>query len=208
MIEPPPASTRCGIANLQPRYAPLRLTAMIRSQTSSSRSGAGPSAGSQTPALLYRTCSAPNVRTADLHGGLHLRGAGDVDHRTDRRPAGGAYTGHGGVDRRRVAVAGHDVCALGGEQLRGAPAHAAAGAGDQRGSAFQPNAGSGRVRHQPAPCRSAALRRAVSVSSTTGSPSGPVRTATRYSCAATSADTNPSRTSASTSSTARSVGSP
>ena len=65
MIDPPPASTRCGIANLQPRNAPLRLTAMMRSQTSSSRSGAGPSSGSQTPALLYRTCSAPNARTAD-----------------------------------------------------------------------------------------------------------------------------------------------
>src|ERR1051326_5453768 len=64
MIRPLRCATRCGIANLEHRNAPVRLTASVRSQ-SSARASATDAVGPAMPALLTRMSSRPNSRTVD-----------------------------------------------------------------------------------------------------------------------------------------------
>src|ERR1700730_17088716 len=66
MMEPPPARRRAGIPYLQPRKTPLRLTLMVRSQTSSSVDVASPSPAREMPALLNSMSSRPKASSAAL----------------------------------------------------------------------------------------------------------------------------------------------
>ena len=59
MMEPPPVLRISGTAYFMPRNVPLRLTPMMRSQTSSGSLSGSPEACSLMPALLNRTSSLP-----------------------------------------------------------------------------------------------------------------------------------------------------
>jgi len=63
MIEPPPDAIIAGIAYLQQRETPLTLISSTRSHTASLVFVGLSSSPGETPALLYSTCSPPNVAT-------------------------------------------------------------------------------------------------------------------------------------------------
>ena len=61
-IEPPPVSSMCGSWYFMQRKTPVRSTARIRCQTSSSVAGGSVSSASRIPALLWQTSIDPNRR--------------------------------------------------------------------------------------------------------------------------------------------------
>src|ERR1044071_5004100 len=64
ITEPPPARRSAGMPCLQPRKTPFALTSSVRSHTDSSVAIASSSFGCMMPALLKRTFSRPNSRSA------------------------------------------------------------------------------------------------------------------------------------------------
>src|SRR3954454_9894430 len=63
-IDPPPASSRCGMANFETRNGPRRLTRRISSNVSTSHSCTGTHVAVSMPALLTSVSSPPSAATA------------------------------------------------------------------------------------------------------------------------------------------------